>query len=586
MGSELVVRDTDVEALLAGRVIAAVRTVFGTELSVADVAVRPSGAGRHADFQSGTAMRLAKRTGLPPLEAAQRLADAIQTDDLIEATAVSGPGFVNVVVRGEWLEGAIARVVTDERLGVPRLRSARRFVVDYSAPNVAKEMHVGHLRSTIIGDALVRILRFLGHEVVPQNHVGDWGTPFGMLIEHVRGQEWAGSETGPIEDLNEFYRSARERFDSEPGYADRSRARVVALQAEDPDTLALGKRLVTESERHFDEVYATLGVLLCSDDLAGESLYNPMLEDVVRDLERRGIAVLADGAVCVFPPGFTNRDGEPLPLIIRKRDGGYTYGTTDLAAIRHRVQTLDADEILYVVGTPQHLHLSMVFAAARMAGWLPDEVKARHVAFGSVLGEDGKMLRTRAGANVKLIDLLAEAQDRAEQVLKARRPELSEQRALARSIGIGAVKYADLSTDRERDYTFSWERMLALEGNTSVYLQYASARAESIIRKAEITSPQPPSRFVLDEPAERALVLQLLAFPAALESVTTSMRPDKLCGYLHDTAVAFSTFYDACPILKHEDETIRASRLGLTHQTQQVLNQGLNLLGIDAPDQL
>ncbi len=576
--------DVDVSAQLGARIARAVGERHGIELPDGDALIRPSPADRPADFQSSVALRLGKQLTLDPLEVAEGLAAELGTDGVIGAVEVSPPGFLNFEIAREWLQDGAAAMAADGRLGVGRRATARRVVIDYSAPNVAKEMHVGHLRSTIIGDALARIAAFLGDTPIAQNHIGDWGTPFGMLLEHLRELGWDSSGAGEIDDLDEFYRDARVRFDGEPGFADRARRRVVELQGEEPDTLALWQQLVEESQRHYNHVYALLGVGLTDDDLAGESLYRHRLPGVIEDLLEAGVAVVADGAVCVFPAGFVNRDGDPLPLILRKRDGGYTYGATDLAAIRHRVGDLEADELLYVVGAPQRLHLEMVLAVARLAGWLPESVRARHVAFGSVLGEDGKMLRTRAGATVKLVELLDEAIERARLAIVERNSERTDGDDLARAIGIGAIKYADLSTSREKDYAFSFTRMLALEGNTSVYLHYANARALSVLRRAQ--RDPPPPRFVVDEPAERALVLRLLAFPQVLARTAETAEPHRLCAHLYATAVAFSTFYTDCPILSAPDPDVRASRLGLTELTHRVLTRGLDLLGIAAPDQL
>ena len=575
----------DIASELGARVVAAVKAATDSDISVEQALVRPAAPGRPWDYQSNAAMGLAKRLGLPSRELAGQIADHLEVDDVSEAPSVEGPGFLNFQLRSAWLEARLAWLRDHDRLGVEPAARPRRAVVDYSAPNVAKEMHVGHLRSTIIGDALTRFERFAGHETIPQNHLGDWGTPFGMLIEHMLDEGWAeGGSEHSIADLNDFYQAARAKFDADPSFSERSRARVVALHRGEPATLELWDGLVEESERHFDNVYDLLGVLLGRDDIAGESFYNPMLADTVRELEEKGLTVVDDGALCVFPPGFTGRTGEPMPLIVRKSDGAYTYDTTDLAAIRYRTQALRADQLLYVVGAPQRLHFELVFAAARMAGWLTDAIDVRHVAFGSVLGEDGKMLRTRAGRPVTLAALLHEAVERAGAVLAERGvPEGADPHALARAIGIGAVKYADLSTDRERDYVFSFDRMLSLDGNTSVYLQYANARARSVLARAQ---DAPAGEFTLAEPAERELALKLLQFPATVQDVLSDMRPHKLCTYLFDTAVAFSEFYDRCPVLRAEDPALRASRLGLCELTSRVVTQGLDLLGIEAPPRL
>ena len=574
----------DIASELGARVVAAVKAAVDSDISLEQALVRPAAPGRPWDYQSNAAMGLAKRLGMPSRELAGQIADHIDVEDVSEAPSVEGPGFLNFQLRTAWLEARLAWLRDHERLGVEPAAPPHRAVVDYSAPNVAKEMHVGHLRSTIIGDALNRFLRFAGHETIPQNHLGDWGTPFGMLIEHMLDEGWAETGEHSVADLNAFYQAARTKFDADPRFAERSRARVVALHGGDASTLALWEGLVEESERHFDSVYELLGVLLTRHDIAGESFYNTMLADTVRELKEKGLTVLDEGATCIFPPGFTGRTGEPMPLIVEKSDGAYTYDTTDLAAIRYRTRVLKADQLLYVVGAPQRLHFELVFAAARMAGWLTEDIDVRHVAFGSVLGEDNKMLRTRAGRPVTLAALLNEAVERAGAVLADRGvPEGADPPALARTIGIGAVKYADLSSDRERDYVFSFDRMLSLDGNTSVYLQYANARARSVLARAD---DAPAGEFALAEPAERELALKLLQFPATVQDVLSDMKPHKLCTYLFDTAVAFSEFYDRCPVLRAEDPALRASRLGLCELTSRVLVQGLDLLGIEAPPRL
>jgi arginyl-tRNA synthetase len=604
----------DIARELGARMVSAVAETLGLQITIEQAVIREAAGGHGCDYQSNAAMALAKRAGIPSRELAGQLVAALAVEELCEPPSVAGPGFINLSLRVEWLQRRLGATLADSRLGVPVSERPRRVVVDYSAPNVAKEMHVGHLRSTILGDAVARLLRFVGHDVIPQNHIGDWGTPFGMLIEHMLDEGWEEqSGEHSIGDLGDFYKSARTKFDASPEFAERARQRVVALQGGDAATLELWRDLVGESERHFEEIYDLLGVLLGQGDIAGESTYGKSLAGVAEELVAKQLAVVSDGALCVFPAGFKGRDGEPMPLIVRKRDGGYGYDTTDLAALRHRVLDLGAEEIVYVVGAPQRLHFEMVFAVAREAGWVESEEQTHHVAFGSVLGEDGKMLRTREGAPVRLVDLLHEAQEHATQVLAERGVELQDSPDLARSIGIGAVKYADLSGDREKDYVFSFGRMLSLEGNTSVYLQYANARACSVLRRAEEPNPAPGraeepdltgdlaaacgsdqgegpradgAEFVLLEPAERELALTLLRLPAAIESVLVDYKPHKLCTYLHGVAVAYSGFYEACPILTAEDPGVRASRLALCELTSRVLTLGLGQLGIDAPQRL
>jgi arginyl-tRNA synthetase len=578
----------DIAAELASRVVDAVGRVTGRQITEEEAAVREAAPEHGADYQSNAALALAKRLGRPPRDLAQEIAGELDIEDLCEPPLVAGPGFINLRLRADWMGERLAGLRGDARLGVPVLADRERAVVDYSSPNVAKEMHVGHLRSTIIGDALARMLRFVGDEVIAQNHIGDWGTPFGMLIEHMVDEGFSpepnGAEaTHSIADLNAFYQAANEKWRDDPAFAERARGRVVALQGGDPPTRALWQELVEESERHFREVYELLGVELSDGDIAGESAYQDQLADVVRELEERGLATLSEGAVCVFPRGFSGREGEPVPLIVRKSDGGYSYDTTDLAALRYRAQRLGATELLYVVGAPQRLHFEMVFQVAREMGWIDGQAQAHHIAFGSVLGEDRKMLRTRIGAPVLLVDLLREAIERAAGVLAERGMDPDPQ--LARAIGIGAVKYADLASDREKDYVFSWERMLSFEGNTSVYLQYANARARSVLRRAELEGAETADRVLLEDPPERELALALLRLPVAIESALSDFRPHKLCGYLHGLAVSFSGFYEACPVLTAEPP-LRGSRLALCELASRAITLGLAQLGIEAPERL
>jgi len=576
----------DLEQELGRRVAAAVRAAFDLAISPEEAVIRPAAPDRQADYQSNASMALARRLQMPSPQVAARIVERLEVGDMLEVPRAEGPGFVNFRLRRDWLEGHVTRLATDDRLGVPPAAPARRAVIDYSAPNVTKEMHAGHLRSTTIGDSIARLLRFKGHDVIPQNHLGDWGTPFGMLLEHMLDQGWGGGDQLAIADLDRFYKQARLKFDGDPAFVERARRRVVALQSGDPQTLALWRALVAESERHFQKVYDLMGVPLTPADYRGESFYNPMLADVANELETRGLAVLSQGALCVFPPGFTGRDGEPLPLIVRYSSGGYGYGMTDLAAIRYRARELHSDDILYVVGAEQRLHLEMIFAVARMAGWLQEGSTVEHVSFGLILGPDRKRIRSRSGDSVKLIELLEEAIDRAAAVV-AERSELTdaERDRVARAVGVGAVKYADLSGDRDKDYVFDWDRMLAMEGNTAVYLQYANARVQSVIRRAG-GAPAQGTPVVLAEPAERGLALKLARFPTAVEAAIAHLQPHRLCTYLYETAVAFSTFYESCPILGAESEALRASRLVLCGLTSRVMVQGLDLLGIEAPERL
>jgi arginyl-tRNA synthetase len=558
---------------------------FGAVAPGADPVLRVSD---RADFQANGALALAKQVGRPPQEVARQVVETAHLSDLCSDVEVSGPGFVNLTLRDDFIAEQTGLVSADPRLGVEPASEPQRIVIDYSSPNVAKEMHVGHLRSTDIGDALARVLGFLGHDVRRENHIGDWGTPFGMLIEHlldVGGAEHA--ESFNVRDLNEFYAAARRQFDGDPAFAERSRRRVVLLQSGDPETMRLWQIFVDESMRHAREIYDLLGVLLTEQDTVGESFYNPQLPVVVAELEQKGLAVEDDGALCVFPEGFENRNGDPLPLIVRKSDGGYGYPATDLACVRDRTERIGASRLVYVVGAEQSLHLRMVFAVSALAGYLPDESAATHVGFGLVLGTDGKKLASRSGDEVRLLDLLEEAVERAAAALKERDSDLSPERqdAVAHALGIGAVKYADLSTERMRDYVFDWDRMLAFEGNTGPYLQYAHARIRSIFRRGEVAPPEPGTAVRLGEPQERALALHLLRFGEAVEATAESFSPSKLAGYLFDLATAFTGFYEACRVLV-PDDAVRTSRLALCDLTARVLEQGLALLGMEAPEQM
>lgn len=571
-------------ATLAPVVSAAIEEAFGPEHRGADPVLRPS---QFADLQSNAALALAKGLGMPPREVAQRIVEAPSVralaGDVCESIEISGPGFINLTLSGSWLGSAAEALAADPRTGVPR-ESPERVVIDYSAPNVAKEMHVGHLRTTVVGDALARVLEHLGHTVVRQNHIGDWGTPFGMLIEHLLDVGEGSDEALLVEtDPNTFYQAARRKFDDEPGFAERARARVVALQGGDPDTLRLWGELVDLSKHYFNAIYSRLGVSLTDADLAGESTYNADLPRVCDELVEAGIATVSDGALCVFLDGFTGREGKPLPLIIRKSDGGYGYGTTDLATVRRRVRDLEADRMLYVIGAPQSLHLQMVWATARRAGWLPEDVRPVHVRIGNVLGADRKILKTRSGAPLRLMALLDEAVATARGALDEDRPGLSEEEraTLAPQVGIGAVKYADLSVAHDSEYVFDLDRMVALNGNTSRYLQYAVARTRSVIRKADAAPAAGP--VVVTAPEERALVLALLAFGDVVGEVGRELEPHRLCTYLFELAQTFSVFYEQCPILTAAPP-VRASRLVLSRLTGDVLARGLHLLGIETPE--
>jgi len=560
------------------------QVAFDAVESGADPALRTSDRG---DYQANGVMALAKRLGRPPRDVADEILGVAQLKDVADVE-IAGPGFLNLTLRSTFLDEQLRAMATDSRLGVAGVTSPKRVIIDYSAPNVAKEMHVGNLRSTVIGDALARMYRFAGHDVVARNHVGDWGTNFGMLIEHLldRGEDRVGA-TLSIGDLDVFYKEARVKFDADSGFKERSRLRVVALQGGDPETLRLWHVLVNESLAYFNEVYTKLDVTLKPSDVVGESYYNEMLEGVVQDLDELGLLVESEGAQCVFPPGFQNREGEPLPLIVRKSDDGFGYAASDLAALRDRVATLHGDELLYVVGAPQAQHLEMVFAVARLAHWLPETVRCEQVAFGNVLGPDHKMFKSRAGETVKLVRLLDEAIERAYVILDERGTDLDGDAKLhlAEQIARAAIKYADLSTERQHDYVFDLDRMIAFEGDTGPYLQYAHARLRSIFRR--LGEPWQPgdAHFALEAKAERELALGLLRLPESFNSSLSSLQPHRLCTYLFDVAQRFTSFYDACPVLSAEG-ALREERLALCDLTARTLKLGLGVLGIDAPERM
>src|SRR5271157_103104 len=594
----------DPQQILAHRVHDAIVASFGPEYGDADPLIRPSA---FADFQANVALPLGKRLGRPPREVAGELAARLDLMDMCAAPGVSGPGFINFTLRDDWIAAQASQMLNDPRLGLAPVASPQTVVVEYSSPNVAKEMHVGHLRTTIVGDAIARVLEFAGHRVIRDNHVGDWGTPFGMLIEHLLdvGEDSADAAL-LMTDPNAFYQAARRKFDTEPEFTERARSRLVRLQAGDPDTLAIWQRLVDISKEYLHRVYTRLGVTLTDEDIRGESFYNNMLADTVSLLEDAGIATESEGALCAFPPGFTGREGRPLPLIIRKSDGGYNYATTDLAAVRYRVDKLSCDRSVYVVGSEQALHFQMVFAVAREAGWIPESASFEHAQIGMVLGQDGNRLKTREGETPKLSGLLAEGVDRARGILDeldaAARFEEAELDAVAEAVGIGAVKYADLSTARESAYLFDWDRMISFRGNTGPYLQYATARIRSIFRRAADAGPVSDgtvsartgdaeaaarmSGVAITAGPERALALRLLSFGAMVTQLGETAEPHRLCAYLFDVASLFTTFYEECPVLKAEPESLRVSRLALCALTLDVLTKGLDLLGVPIPERM
>jgi arginyl-tRNA synthetase len=575
---------TDPEAALGQLVQEALADELGAEFAAADPLIRPSG---FADYQSNAAISLARRIGKQPREVAELIAARLAHAPAVAAAEVSGPGFINLMLRDDWIATQAGNQLADPRLGVPLAAPSRRIVVDYSGPNVAKELHAGHLRVTVVGDAVVRVFEHLGHTVIRAAHLGDWGTQFGMLIEHALdvGEEATAKELEAGE-FTAFYQAANAKFSTDRDFADRSRRRVVQLQAGEEQAMRLWRLLVEDSMVYLRGVYARLGITLTDDaDMDPESFYNSMLADVCAELEASGVAVLSDGALCAFPPGFTGRDGRPLPIILRKSDGGYGYGSTDVAAIRYRLRDLGASRIIYVVGDTQHLHLTMVFAVARQAGWLTDEQSAEHAVVGLMTLPGGQRMQTRSGEQVKLVALMDEAVERAENVIADRYDDPAERAAIAEAVGIGALKYGDLSVARDSSYSLDFDRLLALTGNTGPYLQYATARIRSIFQRAGLDPADAAGPVLLGTAAERALALQTLGLGRAVADTAAAAEPHKLAGFLFDMASAFTGFYEQCPVLSAEGE-VRASRLALCALSLRVLTTGLDLLGIPVPERM
>ena len=545
----------------------------------APVVLQPAKNPEFGDFQINGVMGAAKQRKQNPRELAQKVADALGGNGLIASAEVAGPGFINLRLNPQFLAKQVHAALQSSRLGVAQAAAPQTIVIDYSSPNLAKEMHVGHLRSSIIGDSLNRVHSFLGHHVIAQNHVGDWGTQFGMLVAYLVEQQ-AQNEHFELADLEQFYRNAKVRFDEDPAFADTAREYVVKLQGGDEAVLALWRQFVEISLQHAEKVYAKLGLLLTREDVAGESKYNDDLQPVVNDLIAKGLAVEDDGAKVVFLDEFKNKEGEPAAYIVQKKGGGFLYSTTDLACIRDYVGRLKGDRLLYVVDHRQGLHFGQLFATSRLAGYLPENVQAEFIGFGTMMGKDGKPFKTRSGDTVKLVELLDEAVERATALVQEKNPELDGQTAarIARAVGIGAVKYADLSKNRTSDYIFDWDNMLSFEGNTAPYLQYAYTRVQSVLKKAGQwdAAAQP----VLTEPLECQLAAELLKFEDVLQTVADSAYPHYLAAYLYQVASLFSRFYEACPILKAEGSA-RNTRLQLAALTGQTLQTGLGLLGID-----
>ncbi|QXC58315.1 arginine--tRNA ligase [Vibrio mimicus] len=550
--------------------------------------VRQSAKAQFGDYQANGIMGAAKQLGTNPREFAQKVLDVLNLEGIASKTEIAGPGFINIFLSEEFLAAQAEAALADERLSVAQ-EAPKTIVADYSAPNVAKEMHVGHLRSTIIGDAVVRTLEFLGHKVIRANHIGDWGTQFGMLIANLeRVQKASGEISMELSDLEAFYRESKKLYDEDEQFAETARNYVVKLQGGDPFCLEMWKKLVDVTMIQNQRNYDRLNVSLTRENVMGESMYNDMLPLIVSDLKAKGLAVEDDGAQVVFLDEFKNKDGEPMGVIVQKRDGGFLYTTTDIACAKYRYETLGADRVLYFIDSRQHQHLMQAWTIVRKAGYIPEYVSLEHHAFGMMLGKDGRPFKTRAGGTVRLADLLDEAEERAKALIESKNPELSaeEKANIANTVAMAAVKYADLSKHRTTDYVFDWDNMLAFEGNTAPYMQYAYTRVASVFAKAGVDMNQLTGHIQITEEKEKALIAKLLQFEEAVQSVAREGQPHIMCSYLFELAGIFSSFYEACPILVAEQESVKQSRLKLAALTAKTIKQGLALLGIETLERM
>ncbi len=555
-------------------------------LNNAPAVVKTSSRPEFGDYQANGIMGAAKALKMNPREFAAKVLENLDLSTYADKLEIAGPGFINIHLKNDWLGQQVEKTLESDSLEIEKAEHPETVVIDYSAPNLAKEMHVGHLRSTIIGDSISRVLEFTGHKVIRQNHVGDWGTQFGMLLTYMGELKQQENEiTLQLADLEKFYQAAKVRFDEDPDFAQQARENVVKLQAGDQEFLALWKQFIDTSLNHCDEIYQILNVLLTREDVMPESAYNDDLANVINDLKEKGLLTEDQGAQCVFLDEFKGKDDSIIPMIVQKSDGGYLYATTDLAALRYRNDTLGMTRGLYLVDARQSLHLRQVFAVGKKAGFVKQETSLEHMAFGTMMGKDGTPFKTRTGGTVKLIDLLKEAQQRALDLVTEKNPDLdlANRESIAKTVGIGAVKYADLSKNRTSDYIFNWDTMLSFEGNTAPYLQYAYARIQSIFRKAGTINTS--ASIIIEEPSERQLASKLLQLTEAVEAVAKDGTPNILCNYLYELSGNFMTFYEACPIMK-ADENIKQSRLKLSQLTANTLKVGLDLLGIDVMERM
>ncbi|ADO96455.1 TPA: arginine--tRNA ligase [Haemophilus influenzae] len=553
-----------------------------------DALIRQSGKPQFGDYQANGIMAAAKKLGLNPREFAQKVLDNLQLSDIAEKLEIAGPGFINIFLNPTWLTTEISAALSHKNLGI-QATNKQTVVIDYSSPNVAKEMHVGHLRSTIIGDAVARTLEFLGHNVIRANHVGDWGTQFGMLIAYLEKMQNEHASEMELQDLEAFYREAKKHYDEDEVFAEKARNYVVKLQSGDEYCRTMWKRLVDITMQQNQHNYNRLNVTLTEKDVMGESLYNPMLPSIVEDLKKQGLAVENDGALVVYLDEFKNKEGDPMGVIVQKKDGGFLYTTTDIAAAKYRYETLKANRALVFSDTRQSQHMQQAWLITRKAGYVPDSFSLEHKNFGMMLGKDGKPFKTRTGGTIKLADLLDEAIERATVLINEKNTNLSndEKEAVIEAVGIGAVKYADLSKNRTTDYVFDWDNMLSFEGNTAPYMQYAYTRIRSIFNKTDINSTALlAAPLTIKDDKERTLAIKLLQFEEAVQTVGKEGTPHVLCAYLYELAGIFSSFYEHCPILNAENESIKLSRLKLALLTEKTLKQGLTLLGIKTVEKM
>ncbi|HHF0476240.1 TPA: arginine--tRNA ligase [Haemophilus influenzae] len=553
-----------------------------------DALIRQSGKPQFGDYQANGIMAAAKKLGLNPREFAQKVLDNLQLSDIAEKLEIAGPGFINIFLNPTWLTTEISAALSHKNLGI-QATNKQTVVIDYSSPNVAKEMHVGHLRSTIIGDAVARTLEFLGHNVIRANHVGDWGTQFGMLIAYLEKMQNEHASEMELQDLEAFYREAKKHYDEDEVFAEKARNYVVKLQSGDEYCRTMWKRLVDITMQQNQHNYNRLNVTLTEKDVMGESLYNPMLPSIVEDLKKQGLAVENDGALVVYLDEFKNKEGDPMGVIVQKKDGGFLYTTTDIAAAKYRYETLKANRALVFSDTRQSQHMQQAWLITRKAGYVPDSFSLEHKNFGMMLGKDGKPFKTRTGGTIKLADLLDEAIERATVLINEKNTNLSndEKEAVIEAVGIGAVKYADLSKNRTTDYVFDWDNMLSFEGNTAPYMQYAYTRIRSIFNKTDINSTALlAAPLTIKDDKERTLAIKLLQFEEAVQTVGKEGTPHVFCAYLYELAGIFSSFYEHCPILNAENESIKLSRLKLALLTEKTLKQGLTLLGIKTVEKM